>query len=587
MGAPPAPAATPVPWGTLISLFVAVSCAKILLMPSYRSTDFDVHRNWLAIARHLPLKEWYYNDVNGTTVHTLDYPPTFAYFEYLLANNPVTNWLLRHDYLDDRCLALLPDTNNTPTVACIVFSRATVIASDLVLWWGSWIASANAHVQVHHNNAETHSVQNKAPRYHRLYLAKRDVWLPTSFLLIVLHPGLLWLDHVHFQYNGMLFGIFLASIGYLLQGNNLRDNNTATGDFHKCHWKAAVLFALLLTMKHLFLTLAPFYFVYLLRRYCLSWQPEPQRLQLQPLRLLALGMYTGTTLLVPFLPFLKQLPQVATRLFPFGRGLVHDYWAANVWALYTLVQDKVLPKLLPDLKPLPQVEASTCASLLLVALLPGLYWGAWKAAAEENNVRLLLAVVYSALASFQLGFHVHEKAILNAMIPLTLLVTMRRTITSTTVRIPNHQDLTDFRMLFWCMSAFGLLGLFPLLFRPAETPLKLVSYIAYLAVCYHVLLEQPPQTSNTTTSSSSDHGSSSSPKKKTVSSPPGTALTLTQQAVLFLTTMLVMGIVMILEFVPMKWFGKLEFLPLLCTSVGCAAGLILCWLHLLQLIIYL
>lgn len=269
-----------------IAAMIFITCVKILCIPAYRSTDFDVHRNWLAITRHLPLKEWYFDDVNGTTVHTLDYPPTFAYFEYMLSSNPLTSWLVSTALVDERCFDLLSDTDNEPTKECVFFQRLTVIFSDIVLWVGASVACDTQ-----------------------------------GFLLVVLNPGLLWLDHVHFQYNGAMLGILLASLGLLVRGREL--HGTA---YRVHHLGAAFLYALLVTMKHLYLTLAPLYFVYLFSNYCF------QDNHFSTPNFAKIAGVTGGTLIVPFLPFLlqekplDQLSQMAARLFPFGRGLVHDYW---------------------------------------------------------------------------------------------------------------------------------------------------------------------------------------------------------------------------------------------------------------------
>src|SRR6201992_3658333 len=123
-----------------------------------------------------------------------------------------------------------------------------------------------------------------------------------------------------------MYGILILSLAYAQNKSTLL--------------RSGMLFALLLCFKHIYLYLAPAYFVYLLRAYCL----RPSSIfRIQWLNSIKLGTSIIAILAAAFGPFalLDQIPQVMSRLFPFSRGLCHAYWAPNVWALYSFA-DRVL-----------------------------------------------------------------------------------------------------------------------------------------------------------------------------------------------------------------------------------------------------
>ena len=134
------------------------------------------------------------------------------------------------------------------------------------------------------------------------------------------------IDHVHFQYNGFLYGILIWSLALARKQSTIL--------------YSGFLFAVLLCLKHIYLYLAPAYFVYLLRAYCLS----PRSIfHIRYGNALKLASGLIAIFGIAFGPFVYwgQLDQLLGRLFPFSRGLCHAYWAPNIWALYSFT-DRIL-----------------------------------------------------------------------------------------------------------------------------------------------------------------------------------------------------------------------------------------------------
>ncbi|XP_074073075.1 dolichyl pyrophosphate Glc1Man9GlcNAc2 alpha-1,3-glucosyltransferase isoform X3 [Macrotis lagotis] len=412
-----------------LSLALGVSLLKCLLIPAYYSTDFEVHRNWLAITHSLPVSQWYYE---ATSEWTLDYPPFFAWFEYALSHIAKV--------FDPEMLNI--QNLNYASPRTVLFQRFSVIFTDILFIYAVYECCK--------------CIQGKKA-------GKELTEKPTFILSILLlwNFGLLIVDHIHFQYNGFLFGLMLLSIARL---------------FQKRHLEGAFLFTILLHFKHIYLYVAPAYGVYLLRSYCFTADKPDGSVRWSSfsfLRLIALGFivcFVSALSLGPFIA-LNQLPQIIARLFPFKRGLCHAYWAPNFWALYNAL-DKILsiiglkynlldPKKIPKTSMtsglvqqfqhvvLPSVTPLATLICTVIAILPSIFCLWFKPQGPRGFLRCLIVC---ALSSFMFGWHVHEKAILLAILPMSLL------------SVGKSQDAGIYLLL----TTTGHYSLFPLLFTAPE-----------------------------------------------------------------------------------------------------------------------
>ncbi|KAJ5758421.1 hypothetical protein N7520_005577 [Penicillium odoratum] len=414
---------------SLAQCAIVAGALKVLLFPAYKSTDFEVHRNWLAITNSLPVNEWYYEK---TSEWTLDYPPFFAAFEWLLSQAAA--------YVDPAMLVV--KNLGYDSWETIYFQRATVILTELVLVYAlsRFVKSA--------------PLANKSAAH-------------IASLSILLSPGLFIIDHIHFQYNGFMYGILILSIVLARRQSKLL---------------SGIVFAILLCFKHIYLYLSLAYFVYLLRVYCL----DPKNF-LRPRfgNTIKLGVCIVGIFAIAFGPFVQwgQIFQLKDRLFPFSRGLCHAYWAPNVWAIYSFT-DRALIPLAPRLGLSVQQEALNSVTRGLVgdtsfAILP-------EVTSQQTFVLTFLfqlvplvklwrqpdwdtfvgAITLCGYASFLFGWHVHEKAILLIIIPFSLIA------------LKDRRYFSAFRPL----AVAGHVSLFPLLFTSAEFPLKTVYTIFWLVL---------------------------------------------------------------------------------------------------------
>ncbi|KAF7237898.1 putative dolichyl pyrophosphate Glc1Man9GlcNAc2 alpha-1,3-glucosyltransferase [Varanus komodoensis] len=494
--------------------------------------------------------------MNATSEWTLDYPPFFAWFEYVLSH------VAKH--FDKEMLVIQNLNYSSP--ATVLFHRLSVIFADLL-----FIYAAREYVDVPSLGYSLLSGEGEKgvdtvlmfQMYKRKARWKGHSGEPSlcshSSPLMEFRPlncgpypsslkRKSFLDSVsdiHFQYNGFLFGFMLLSIARL---------------FQKRYLEGALLFAALLHFKHIYLYVAPAYGMFLLRSYCFTANNPNGSVRWRSfsfLRFTALGCIVGLVSALSLGPFVAwgQLPQVLSRLFPFKRGLCHSYWAPNFWAVYNVL-DKALSvvgqkyKFLDPTKMpraamtgglvqefqhvvLPSVTPLAALICTVISMLPSVFCLWFKPQGPRGFLRCL---VLCALSSFLFGWHVHEKAILLAILPLSLL------------SVERSRDAG----IYLVLSTTGHLSLFPLLFTAPELPIKILLMLLCTVYSFSSL--------------------------KAIFRKEGPLLT-------WLETTYLMGLIPLeifceIVFPFVAWLQKFPFLPLLLTSVYCALGIMYAWVKL-------
>ncbi|XP_021111271.1 dolichyl pyrophosphate Man9GlcNAc2 alpha-1,3-glucosyltransferase isoform X2 [Heterocephalus glaber] len=313
--------------------------------------DYEAQRHWQEVTVNLPVRQWYFNSSdNDLQYWGLDYPPLTAYHSLLCAYvaeriNPA--WVALHT------------SRGHESQAHKLFMRATVLVADVVVYIPAVVVYCCCLKEV--------STKKKV----------------ANALCILLYPGLILIDHGHFQYNSV-------SLGFALWG--------VLGV--SCDWDllGSLAFCLALNYKQMELYHSLPFFCFLLGK-CFQKGLKGKGLGLL-VKLAGTVAASFTLCWLPFLSGREQTLQVLRRLFPVDRGLFEDK-VANVWcSINTFVKIK-------DLLPRDtQILMSFCLTFL--SSLPACV----KLTLRPSPRGFRLTLVSCALSFFLFSFQVHEKSIL-------------------------------------------------------------------------------------------------------------------------------------------------------------------------------
>ncbi|NWX49114.1 ALG6 glucosyltransferase, partial [Steatornis caripensis] len=335
--------------------------------------DYEAQRHWQEVTYNLPIRQWYFNTSDNNLLYWgLDYPPLTAYHSFLCAYiakliNP--DWIALHT---SRGYESQPHK---------LFMRTTVFVADLLVYIPAVI--------LYCFSLKETSTKKKAS-------------ICCVALCILLYPGLILIDHGHFQYplslGFALWGVLYLSYDWDLLGS--------------------VAFCLALNYKQMELYHSLPFFCYLLGK-CFKKGLKGKGLVL-------LTKIAGTVAVsfalcwLPFCTDMEQIMQVLRRLFPIDRGLFEACMfssppphckLANIWCTLS-----VLIKIKNVVSPQTQLKLSFAVTFL--SLLPTCI----KLTVQPSLRGFKFALVSCALSFFLFSFQVHEKSILLVSVPVCLII---------------------------------------------------------------------------------------------------------------------------------------------------------------------
>ena len=351
--------------------------------------DYEAQRHWMEITTALPLNKWYVGDdrVNDISYWGLDYPPLTAYVSYMCG--------LVAQTLDPEMVAPF-SSRGYESPGSKAFMRFTVVCLDVLVYFtAAWSFCSFAYGSGGSGYVAKAWACFKRDKRNYMFACE-------TFLLLLLSPGIILIDHGHFQYNCVSLGLVVAAVAFLHKDRRLA---------------ASVSFCLSLNFKQMSLYYAPAIFFYLLSH--VVWDAvKASRTLLGRFGHVArgvaeLGAVVLATFALHWIPFCfdewdwvgsqqcgKNLLAVLKRLFDFNRGVFEDK-VANVWcSLSPVFKVKNMER---------HFMVALCLGATIVSLAP---MAIDLMRRRPSPPQLVYALFNSSIGFFLFSYQVHEKGIL-------------------------------------------------------------------------------------------------------------------------------------------------------------------------------